>query len=169
MVLLSSVPSMVIFDFNKDANIGNWFVVDDGVMGGRSAGNFTLNDDGHGVFQGEVSLENNGGFSSVRYRFATKVIEGQTKAVLRLKGDGKNYQFRVKPNYRDYYSYIYEFTTNGEWQEIEIPLAEMAPAFRGRQLDLPNFSDDHLEEVTFLIGNKRNERFKLIIDKIELK
>jgi hypothetical protein len=45
----------------------------------------------------------------------------------------------------------------------------MYPSFRGRKLDAPNFSHDSIEEIVFLIGNKKNERFELIIDKIALK
>ena len=39
----------------------------DVVMGGKSSGSFALSPEGHGVFKGAVSLENNGGFSSLRY------------------------------------------------------------------------------------------------------
>jgi hypothetical protein len=35
-------------------------------------------------------------------------------------------------------------------------------------LDLPNFSEDHIEEIVFLIGNKKAESFKLLIDNIAL-
>ena len=45
----------------------------------------------------------------------------------------------------------------------------MYPSFRGRRLDEPNFSHDYIEEIVFLIGNKKNENFELIIDKIALK
>lgn len=45
----------------------------------------------------------------------------------------------------------------------------MYPSFRGRKLAQPNFSSDHVEEIAFLIGNKKPESFKLMIDKIELK
>jgi len=31
------------------------------------------------------------------------------------------------------------------------------PSFRGRKLDLPNFSHDYIEEIVFLIGNKKPE------------
>ena len=128
------LPDMIIFNFDTDSNLSNWYVVDDGVMGGRSQGNFFLNDEGHGIFQGNVSLENNGGFSSVRYRFAPKAVEGYTTCVIRLKGDGKRYQFRLKSEVYDRHSYISYFETTGEWQSIEIPLAEMYPTFRGRRL-----------------------------------
>ncbi|EDP70742.1 hypothetical protein FBALC1_08283 [Flavobacteriales bacterium ALC-1] len=158
----------MIFDFNKEANIQNWNVVDDAVMGGRSSSQFKLNSDGFGVFNGVVSLENNGGFSSVRYQLKKTEVTKYTKIELRLKGDGKNYQFRVKNNSRNYYSYIITFSTTNEWQDVEIALKDMYPSFRGRILNTPNFSHDFIEQIVFLIGNKKNEDFKLIIDTIEL-
>jgi len=157
-----------IFDFNKTATIKNWVVVDDVVMGGESAGTFSLSEDGHGVFKGRVSLDNNGGFSSVRYDCNKITIDDLTKVVLKLKGDGKDYQFRIKSNGGSYYSYITTFTTSGSWQEISVPLRDMYPSFRGRKLNMANFSGKQIEEVAFLIGNKKNEDFKLMIDNITL-
>jgi hypothetical protein len=163
------MSSKIIFDFNKKSSLQNWVIVDDVVMGGESSGSFKLNEDDFGVFQGRISLDNNGGFSSLRYRFQKIAVENYTQIVIKLKGDGKNYQFRIKSNSGDYYSYILPFSTSGEWQEITIPLKDMYPSFRGRRLEQPNFSDDAIEEVTFLIGNKKNENFKLLLDTIELK
>lgn len=161
--------SKIIYDFNKNSNIQNWIVVDDVVMGGESSGSFKLNADGFGVFQGSISLDNNGGFSFVRYKFQKIAIDEYSKIVIQLKGDGKKYQFRIKSNSDDDYSYIAPFLTSGEWQEIEISLKDTYPSFRGRRLNQPNFSKDEIAEVTFFIGNKRNENFKLLLDKIELK
>mgnify|MGYP001818979512 FL=1 len=158
----------IIFDFNKNSNIETWRIVDDVVMGGRSSGSFKLSPEGFGLFEGQISLENNGGFSSVRYQFKILKVNEANKIIIRLKGDGKNYQFRVKDKTSTYYSYIASFQTSGEWQEIEIPLKDMYPSYRGRTLDLPNFSHDYIEEIVFLIGNKTPEKFKLQIDKIEL-
>lgn len=168
-ILFTTMTPSIIFDFNKEANLQNWMIVDDVVMGGRSSGKFLLDADGHGVFTGDVSLENNGGFSSVRYRPDRISVKGYSKIALKVKGDGKNYQFRIKSNSRDYYSYIAPFPTSGQWQEIEISLEDMYPTFRGRRLDLPNFSGDSIEEIRFLIGNKKKEEFKLLIDQIVLK
>ena len=169
MVLSSFITSSLIFDFNKKSDIQSWRIVDDVVMGGRSYGNFSLNAEGHGVFEGEISLENNGGFSSVRCRFEKTQIMDNTMIGLKLRGDGKNYQFRIKSNTGDYYSFIMPFSTSGEWQEIEIPLKDMYPSFRGTKLDMQNFSNDYFTEIAFLIGNNKRENFKLIIDRIELK
>lgn len=168
-VIFSIMTSQVIFDFNKTADVRGWSIVDDGVMGGKSSGNFKLDGDGFGVFEGRVSLENNGGFSSVRYMFGKTPVKAYTKVVIKLKGDGKKYQVRIKSNSGDYYSYVASFLTSGDWEEIEISLKDMVPSFRGRRLDQPNFSHDHMEEIAFLIGNKKEENFKLLIDEIVLK
>jgi hypothetical protein len=158
----------VLFDFSKSADIRNWRIVDDVVMGGRSDGNFTLSENGHGQFSGEVSLENNGGFSSVRYPMPNTPAEPNSTIRILLKGDGKTYQFRVKHNRRYEYAYVHEFETTGDWQEIEIPLEDMYPIYRGRRLNRANYSHNSLQEVAFLIGNGRPQEFRLLIDKIEL-
>lgn len=157
-----------IVDINKNTKPETWSVVDDVVMGGRSSGRFDINDNGHGVFHGKVSLENNGGFSSLRHRFEKITTTPYTKIVLRVKGDGKSYQFRVKTKSTDYYSYISYFETTNDWQSIEILLEDMYPAFRGRKLDIPNYSAEGIEEIAILIGNKKAENFRLEIDKITL-
>lgn len=161
--------TLILFDFNSSCDISNWTIVDDGVMGGRSNGNFKLNEDGYGVFSGYISLENNGGFSSLRYDTKTLDVSNYTKAILTIKGDGKVYQFRVKSNNKDYASYIYEFKTTEDWMTVEVPFEKMIPQFRGKKLNMPNYEGGTIEEVTFLIGNKKEESFKLLIDKIELK
>jgi NADH dehydrogenase [ubiquinone] 1 alpha subcomplex assembly factor 1 len=168
ILIFMSDPNQIIFDFTKDSDISLWRVVDDVVMGGVSEGIFRLNQDGNGLYSGKVSLDNNGGFSSLRYQFNEKDISKYSKIILKVKGDGKNYQFRVKNNFRNFYSYIKTFATSKDWQLIEIQLSEMYPAFRGRKLSLPNFSSDEIEEIAFLIGNKKDESFRLEIDKIYL-
>ncbi len=167
MILPTS--SYIIYDFAIKSDINKWTVVDDAVMGGKSTSTFKINSNGHGEFKGTVSLKNNGGFSSIRYRFSKININKHAHIVLKICGDGKKYQLRIKTNSSDYYSYISYFSTSGDWQEIEIPLKDFYPTFRGRKLNKANFSDQSIEEIGFLIGNKKEESFKLMIDKIELK
>jgi hypothetical protein len=170
-ILLFSIAinPIVIFDFNVKSNIDNWRVVDDGVMGGISSSQFFVDALGNGVFKGNVSLENNGGFCLVQHY--PKPISVREKKVfsIRLKGDGKKYQFRVKPKRTDYFSYIYIFQTTTDWQTIEIPITELYASFRGRTIDIPNYNGESLAEIAFLVGNKKNEDFQLMIDKIEVK
>ncbi len=158
----------MFFDFNAETDLANWYIVDDGVMGGLSQGNFQVNKEGHGQFSGEVSLENNGGFSMVQYYFERKEVKAFDYIVIKLKGDGKQYQFRVKVNEDDRHSYIINFETTGEWQELKVPMKDLAPAFRGRVLEMPYFPNSSIQMMAFLIGNKKAESFELLIDSIEL-
>lgn len=160
---------IVLFDFNLKSNIDNWKIVDDGVMGGYSSSKFFVDASGNGVFKGTVSLENNGGFCSVQHYPKPVSLKEKKIFSIRLKGDGKKYQFRVKSKRSNYYSYIYVFQTTSDWQTIEIPINELYASFRGRTIDIPNYDRTSLEEIAFLVGNKKNETFQLLIDKIEVK
>lgn len=168
IMLMQPFNSITIFDFNKDSEIHGWNIINDVVMGGKSSSSFIINESGFGVFAGNVSVANNGGFSSVRHKFQPLKVNEDNKISIKLKGDGKNYQLRIKDNSSNYYSYISAFKTSGEWQKVTISIKDMYPSFRGRKLNSPNFSHESIEEIVFLIGNKKNESFKLLIDTIEL-
>jgi len=163
------VDNLILFDFNRGSETDNWTVINDVVMGGRSEADFSICPDGYGVFSGQVSLDNNGGFSSIRYRFESLDVIKYKKVVLRLKGDGKAYQFRLKSDLNHAHSYVKHFQTSGKWESIEIDFKDMHPRFRGRVLDMPNFSGRTMTEVAFLIANKKAEAFRLEIDWVSLR
>lgn len=160
------MTAQTLVDFKKNPTTNNWNVVDDIVMGGRSLGTFTLSQEGYGQFSGKVSLENNGGFSSIKYDMQTVTVKPNSIIRIRLKGDGNAYQFRVKDKRRHSYSYITTFDTTGEWQTLEFTLADFYPTFRGRKVDLPNFDQATIEELRFLIGNKKAQLFQLLIETV---
>jgi NADH dehydrogenase [ubiquinone] 1 alpha subcomplex assembly factor 1 len=162
-------PAKVLFDFADPAGMRGWQVENDVVMGGRSAGKLARSADGHLIFRGEVSLENNGGFSSIQNNFAPINVSGYRHAVIRLRGDGKDYRFIVEsdPNARHYY--VAEFTTTGDWQEIKIPLRKMYPMRRGDRLSIPDYPAETMSQVRFMIANGRAESFQLEIASIKLK
>jgi len=164
-----SVSDFILYEFEKNADLSRWYIVNDGVMGGLSNSELIINKDGHGLFTGHISLENNGGFASLRYEPQFMDVSGSQKFVLRVKGDKQRYQFRAKSSWRDYHSYIYFFETTGEWQTIEIPFDQMEASFRGRLLNMDNYDGQVLAELGFLIGNKEDRDFELLIDKISLK
>jgi len=160
--------AQTLFDSQSNPNPSNWYIIDDVVMGGRSNGQFEITKEGYAQFFGNVSLENNGGFSSLRYTIPKTEVRPENTIKIRLKGDGSKYQFRVKNQRNQYYSYSNRFETNGEWQTLEFKLEDLYPTFRGRRSDLPNFNHNTIEEITFLIGNKKPQEFELIISAIEL-
>jgi NADH dehydrogenase [ubiquinone] 1 alpha subcomplex assembly factor 1 len=80
-------------DFANPNTMRDCWIINDGVMGGVSKSG--LRQDVHGLFfEGVVSLENNGGFasmrSSVRFPQGTQVLE------LLAKGDGKRYKLVLR-------------------------------------------------------------------------
>jgi NADH dehydrogenase [ubiquinone] 1 alpha subcomplex assembly factor 1 len=159
---------MEIFSFEPEADISVWEVEDDGVMGGVSQGSLTVNDEGHGVFSGIVSLDNNGGFSSIQYYFDPVDVAGYETAYMCVKGDGRRYLFLVEATARARHYYVGEFQTSGEWETVGVPLGDMVPVWRGDRLDLPNFPRETLAQVRIMIANQVREEFALEIDRIWL-
>lgn len=158
----------VIIDFSSPRDIENWKVVDDDVMGGRSEGHFHYKPEGYAIFTGQVSLANNGGFSSVQYAFEPIAVREYGSVVIRLKGDGNTYQFRVKGRSDQRYWYVHDFETSGKWQEIELRLYSFRPRYRGEALERPNYGGHNLAAVAFLIAPGQEQEFTLIIDQIIL-
>ena len=159
----------VIFQFTRDSDLGRWEIQDDVVMGGRSQGRLTLNDAGNALFSGLVSLENEGGFSSVQHSFDPIDVSGYRAVVLRLKGDGKRYQLRIEADPDARHSYASDFQTSGVWQTVEIPFANLYAIHHGDRLDLPNYPGQSLAHIQILVGNGKPESFQLEIDRIWLK
>lgn len=166
VIVLLSIGNTVLIDFKEDTSIKKWSIVNDTVMGGRSTSDFVINKDRLGIFFGSVSTKNNGGFAMAKYRFSKKLSGNWKKITIKLKGDGKQYQFRVKNNKSDYHSYVINFQTTGDWQTVSFNVNELYPSFRGRRLNMLDYQGDSLEEIAFLIGNKKDEEFKLIIENI---
>jgi len=157
-----------MFDFSLSDAKNGWLIVNDGVMGGLSKGNIEFTE-AQAKFSGNVSTDNNGGFTMVMNRFKQQSLSEYKAFILEVKGDGKAYQFRVKSNAYQSHSYVYSFTTNGKWQTIEIPFSKLEPRYRGRVVDVSNFEGQQIEEMAFLIGNKRKESFELLLKNISVK
>lgn len=157
-----------IYSFSSQTTVGEWRIVNDGVMGGISKSSLLLTSSGHGKFAGHVSLANNGGFASIQLNKKIGLTPENKLILLRVKGDGKQYEFRIKAKTSQNASYVHPFSTTGKWQLIQLPLAEFYPQFFGRILDSPNFNFQSIEQLSFLIANKREEDFELLIDFIEV-
>lgn len=168
LLFVITLPMTTIMDFSTNDAASQWYIVNDTVMGGLSSSKVESGSNGNLIFSGTVSTENNGGFCMTRCSTVNSSTKGKKHILIRLKGDGKQYQFRIKPEVSLYYSYVAEFSTTGEWQTVSIPLADMRPQFRGRILNQENFNADQIAELGILIGNKKNEDFKLELDWIGL-
>ena len=171
LVLLATLPSYafandILFD---NIETKHWQTVNDSVMGGVSTSRFYY-EFGYGVFEGDVSLANNGGFASIRRVISPDFSNG---GVVRLvvRGDGRKYQLRLKTH--DIYqsaAYVAEFTTEAnKWQQLSFTERDFSPRFRGRDiLDAPPLRFGDAIQVGLLIGDKVAGKFKLQVQAIEV-
>jgi NADH dehydrogenase [ubiquinone] 1 alpha subcomplex assembly factor 1 len=167
LLMLSLTPKSnmkKIYTFSTQTSIKEWRVVNDGVMGGISKSAIVITDTGYGKFSGHVSLANNGGFASMQLNTKIKLAASDKFIVLRVKGDGKNFEFRLKGEISQPESYVHQFSTSGEWENIKLPISAFYPQFRGNKLNSPNFNFENIEQISFLIANKQEEDFELLID-----
>jgi len=130
-----------VFDFRTAAGTTGWQVVNDDVMGGVSSSRFVLTN-GVARFSGAVSLQNNGGFASVRSLTVPQNLGRCQAFVLRVRGDGKHYRLTIftrsaTTNAREPYHYQGKFEAAGGEQEIRLPLAAFSASLRGRQVAAP--------------------------------
>lgn len=160
---------LTLFNFSKKSRLDQWKIVNDEVMGGVSTGLLQLNTNGNGLFSGHVSLDYNGGFTIVQYNLDLIDVKKYSSFVIRLKGDGKKYQFRCKSSPTQRHSYNFSFVTRKSWEIITIPFKKMSPYFRGNTLMMPNYLGDHLAQIAIFIGNNKEEDFSLAIDYITVK
>lgn len=171
MTLLISNSDLLLFDFDSKATSGSWYKVNDGVMGGVSQSLLVLNKDGTATFSGKVSLENNGGFASVRTPLSNLSNSSYQGIVLRIKGDGQIYSIRFRTNSNfDGYAYQAKIKTKKNlWVEYKIPFADFTPTYRGRTLSgKPKLTSEDMVQMGILIADKQVGDFKLMLDWIKL-
>jgi NADH dehydrogenase [ubiquinone] 1 alpha subcomplex assembly factor 1 len=155
-----------LFDFQAATNSPPWEVVNDDVMGGISTSQFQVLTNGCAVFSGVVSLENNGGFASVRSSPVRENLSGCDSFVIRVRGDGRRYKFTVRTGPGlDTPLYQLAFTTKpGAWEEHRLAFEDFVPTFRGRVLTgAPPLDPASVTSAGFLIADKQAGAFRLEI------
>lgn len=121
---MAEEPQAMLFDFSSPAAVAQWQAVNDGVMGGASDGRFRITGRRTMEFYGTLSLENNGGFASVRSLPGKPGLEAGDTLAVRVRGDGREYQLNLyTAERRTAFSYRAPVRTRaGEWNEVRIPL-----------------------------------------------
>jgi NADH dehydrogenase [ubiquinone] 1 alpha subcomplex assembly factor 1 len=157
----------VLLDFDDEADFASWTPVNDVVMGGVSRSAFTPAESGTARFAGTVSLENSGGFASVRTAPRAWNAAGAAAFVLRVRGDGRTYKFTVRTDDGfDGIQYQSRFTPPaGEWCEIRLPLDSFSATFRGRVVPgAPRLDPARARAVGLMISDRQAGAFDLVVD-----
>ncbi|MBT4317799.1 MAG: CIA30 family protein [Candidatus Marinimicrobia bacterium] len=159
------IEGEVIMEDFDSKNLLNWKIVNDSVMGGRSDATLKLKNNLYGVFNGYLSLQNNGGFSSIRAYYPPDLTDVKS-ITIRIKGDGRQYSFRVRGNTSNWASYTHTFNTvKNKWIEKELMIKDFYPLYRGYYLnDMPLLSEMVIKEIGIMLSDKQTGPFELEID-----
>ncbi len=162
------LPRMADSNLEFDSGTKGWQTVLDGVMGGLSTGRIAAGEGGTLSFTGELSLENNGGFSQVRTAVAEGTFAGTTGLRMRVKGDGRTYQCDIRSSrvrlMAGGYQRVFD-TKPGQWIEVEIPFSECAlNSFGQRVRNAAPLDPASIESVGITLSDKKAGPFALEID-----
>jgi monofunctional biosynthetic peptidoglycan transglycosylase len=152
--------------FNFDQGEPGWYTVDDNVMGGVSSSTVNIQDSGILSFQGTMSLENNGGFSSVRSDWRPIDLSNADGVLLRVSGDGKVYRLRIQSASTGgeiAYNAIFE-TNPDRWDIVYIPFADMVPTYRGFVMNVGKLDAKNIGSFGFMLSDKQTGEFELQVD-----
>lgn len=165
----------LLFDFADPLAADLWHPIDDRIMGGVSRSRLRHVPAGHAVFAGELSLERNGGFASVRSAPGDYGLAGAEACLIELRGDSEqdSTQFKLSlltDDGFDSVNYQASFAPAGTaWQTLRLPLVGFRASFRGREVPgAPPLDPARIRQLGLLIAARQAGPFALDVKQISL-
>lgn len=155
---------MILVDFSDPVEVARWSAINDAVMGGVSSSQLHHDPQGHAVFSGHVSFDNNGGFASVRCLPRDLGRENVTGFMLMVFGDGKRYKLNLRTdNSFDGVNYQARFEPpSGIWTICRLASADFSPTWRGKPVpDAPSLDPARLRQIGLMIADRQAGPFFL--------
>ncbi len=122
-------------------------------------------------FFGNLSLENNGGFASVRTKAKKLGLEKGDSLVVKMRGDGREYTLNLyvpRPLVAFSYRATVE-TKKDEWIEVKLPLDKFEATSFGRPVrDAGPVDPKEVNALGFLLGDKKAGPFRLEVQWIKV-
>jgi monofunctional biosynthetic peptidoglycan transglycosylase len=169
--VMADAKPQVLLGFTGADAAKEWQAVNDGVMGGVSDGQFKFTDQKTLEFFGTLSLENNGGFASVRTRAKKLGLEKGDTFVAKVRGDGREYTLNLyldKPLIAFSYRATVQ-TKKDEWIEIKVPLEKFEATSFGRVVkDAGAVKPEEVNALGFMVSDKKAGPFKLEVESIKV-
>ena len=158
------------FDFGKDKSGKDWMIINDGVMGGLSVSTAVL-ENNKIVFSGNISLENNGGFASLRSPFGVYDISNFKSVKIRYKSYGRTFSLMLEKSRYFYLPFFrHDFKSESDdWKEEEIKLSKFKEyrlsQWTGNYTNAQGLSD--IFRIGIILFDKKEGPFRLEIDYIK--
>jgi monofunctional biosynthetic peptidoglycan transglycosylase len=169
--VMSEDKPQPLFDFTGADAAKEWQSVNDGVMGGVSEGKFKITDMQTMEFFGTLSLENNGGFTSVRTRAKKLGLEKGDTLVAKVKGDGREYALNLyltKPLIAFSYRATVQ-TKKDEWIEVKVPLDKFEATSFGQVVkDAGAVRPEEVNALGFMLSDKKAGPFTMEVEWIKV-
>ena len=157
----------LLIDCKSPGEEKRWEVINDEVMGGLSESRLSMTSDKTALFEGEVSLENNGGFASVRTYIGDLFLDGFKGLAVRVRGDGKRYRLRVRTvDTSEGFAYQTSFVTQADtWLTLHLPFSVFEPFYRGVVVpNAPALNRSDIRQIGLMIADKQPGNFRLEIE-----
>jgi len=172
MLSLSHFTKESTLDFGADKGGQNWYSLVDGVMGGRSTGLVQIQENSLQL-TGNISFENNGGFSSVRSPWGAIDLSKFKTIEIRLKAKGQQFAMVFETS-RQWFQPNYKMplsTDTEDWQVLIFNLADLEATRIGQPMG-ETITDEQLKNIIrmgFISNLKKEGAFELEIDYIRFK
>lgn len=161
---------LLLFDFSDPGAVAQWAPIDDRVMGGTSRSRLRHDAAGHAVFEGVVSLAQNGGFASVRSTPGARGKPGGKVGLIEVRAAGQQFKLSLLTDDGfDSLNYQTPFEPTADWQVLQLPLAAFRATFRGRDVPgAPALDPARIRQVGLMIADRQAGPFALDIRRISL-
>lgn len=165
-------PPEMNIDFGDERDSTQWYVINDGVMGGVSTGKLFENDSSV-VFKGEISFDNNGGFASFRNTFTRYDLSAYDTLEIRYRQSGQTFSFRLEFD-RRYWMPTYKIILeddSGDWQTLQAPISSLRKSRMGEFTGggMSEALKSKVRRMGFINEGKKEGPFELEIDYIKLR
>jgi hypothetical protein len=154
-----------LFSFDRPDE-AEWIVVNDGVMGGRSAGFVTV-EEGTLRFTGTLVTQG-GGFTSVRARRVVD-LTGAVGIELRVRGSGRQFEVEIDDGLRSYGRTVSRravFATSAEWTLVRVPFTALRSTIFGQAVNAAPIDLARIRGVGLYMADGQDGPFRLEVDHI---
>ena len=169
--VMAEESPQTLFDFTGADASKDWQNVNDGVMGGVSEGKFKITGNKTLEFFGTLSLENNGGFASVRTKAKKLGLEKGDTVVAKIRGDGREYTMNLYVN-KPLIAFSYRATVQikkDEWIEVKVLLDKFEATSFGRVVkDAGPVDPKEVNSLGFMLSDKKAGPFKIEVESIKV-
>ena len=167
--MMVSPTSFSGFDFAVPSEQQAWKIINDNVMGGVSKGKVLILKESL-LFEGQLSLANNGGFASLRSSFGEYDLSSFDGVEIECRGSGGGFALMLENQtmwFRPYF--LGNFVPSTEWQSIRVPFSAFNEYVIG-QKKLTPLNKEFLSKVIrigIFKGDKDTRPFQLELRSIQ--